>query len=142
MLSLAVATVIILSIAVTTVKSQSAAPQSQLNVVIQDVRKAELAGANPEEMQEMVTQLNGILELQNQNSTQNQAAINSALATIDSEASQIQTTAAQRTSVNHLTVYVTGFIGAIIATIATHLAVQFRVKHRIKRTFQMKIIPK
>jgi TolA-binding protein len=137
-----VLTVAILSITLTTVKSQSTDPQSQLNLVIQDVQKAEAAGANSEEMQGLVVQLNKIIELQNQNSTQNQPEINNALTTIDSEANQIQITASQRTSINHLTTYATGFIGAILATIVSHLTLQFWRKYQIKRTFQMKIIPK
>src|SRR5208282_4961238 len=137
-----VLTVTILSTTLATVKSQSGGPQSQFNLVIQDVQKAESAGANSEEMQGLVVQLNKIIELQNQNSTQNQPAINNALTTIDSEANQIQTTASQRTSINHLTTYATGFIGAILATIVSHLGLQFWRKYQIKRTFQMKIIPK
>jgi len=135
-------TLAILSITLTTVKSQSTGPQSQFNLVIQDVQKAESAGANSEEMQGLVDQLNRVIELQNQNSTQNQPEINNALTTIDNEANQIQTTASQRTSINHLTTYATGFIGAILATIISHFAIQFWRKYRIKRTFQMKIIPK
>jgi leucyl-tRNA synthetase len=131
-----------LSITVATVKSQSVGPQSQFNVVIQDVQKAETAGANSEEMQGLVNQLNKVLELQNQNSTQNQAVINNVLTTIDNEANQIQTAASQRTSINHLTAYAAGFIGAILATIVTHFGTQFWRKYRIKRTFQMKLIPK
>ncbi|HKM78907.1 MAG TPA: hypothetical protein VJZ03_07500 [Candidatus Bathyarchaeia archaeon] len=134
--------VAILSINLATVKSQLNGPQSQFNLVIQDVQKAESAGANSEEMQGLVVQLNRIIELQNQNSTQNQPEINGALTSIDSEANQIQTTASQRTSINHLTTYATGFIGAILATIVSHFALQFWRKYQIKRTFQMKIIPK
>jgi TolA-binding protein len=137
-----VLTVAILSINLATVKSQTTSPQSQLNLVIQDVQKAESAGANSEEMQGLVVQLNRIIQLQNQNSTQNQSEINNGLTTIDSEANQIQTTASQRTSINHLTAYATGLIGAMLATIVSHFALQFWRKYQIKRTFQMKIIPK
>ncbi len=138
-----VLTLVILSITRTTVTSQSTLPQSHFNLVIQDVQKAESAGANPEEMQGLVVQLNKIIELQNQNSTQNQQTeINNALTIIDGEANQIQTIASHRTSINHLTAYATGLIGAILATIVSHFALQFRRKYQIKRTFQMKLIPK
>src|SRR5208337_977301 len=86
-----VLTVAFLSINIATVTPQSTGPQSQFNLVIQDVQKAESAGANPEEMHGLIVQLNKIIELQNQNSTQSE--INNALTTISSEANKIQITA-------------------------------------------------
>jgi len=126
--------------------------QSQLNKTIQDVQRAESAGADTEEMNGLIIQLNYVLELQNQlnnipqedvnSRTKIVGQINSTISTIDAEANQIEMVASQRTLINHLVTYSSGAIAAAIATIACHYSILLWRKYRIKRTFQMRIIPK
>ena len=124
----------------------------QLNAVIQDIRKAESAGAKPGEMRQLIDQMNSVSQLQDQiqnlspqdigKKAQLLGEINSTLSSIDAQAIQLETTAAQRTYMDHVIAYSSGVIGAVIGTVAYYYGVLLYRRYRIKRTFQMKIIPK
>jgi hypothetical protein len=132
------------------VVSQSVNPQ--LSMVIQDIRKAESAGAERGEMQRLIDQMNSVSQLQDQmqnlspqdveKRAQLLGEINSTLSSIDAEANQLETIAAQRTYVGHVIAYSSGVVGAVIGTVAYYYGVLLYRRYRIKRTFQMKIIPK
>jgi hypothetical protein len=132
--------------------SQQGQAQPDLNKVIQDVQKAESSGANSAEMQTLLSQLNHVVELQDQmqnlspqdadKRTQDLVQINEILAAVDAEANHIAVIASQRRFFDHLSIYLSGVIGAVLATIAYHYSILLWRKYRIKRTFQMKIVPK
>lgn len=132
--------------------SQQKQAQPDLNRVIQDVQKAESSGATSAEMQALLFQLNYVVELQDQmqnlspqdadNRTKNLVQINETLAAVDAEANHIAVISSQRRFFNHLSIYLSGVIGAVLATIACHYSSLLWRKYRIKRTFQMKLIPK
>lgn len=134
------------------VASQSLTSQTDLNKVIQDVQKAQLAGANPDEIQKLVVQLNHVAELQNLLQTlppENTdrrirvlSEINSSLTTIDDEAIQLQSVASQRTSTSYVSIYSSGMVGAAVATAAYYFGCQLWRKHRIKRILRMRITAK
>jgi len=131
------------------VTAQSGSPQ--LNIVIKDVRKAEHAGARPQELEQLVNQLNSVIELEDQlNNLTSQESfkraqllteINSTLMGVDAEAIQLQTTASERTYVSHIVTYLSGVVGAIAVTIIFHFSLLMREKHRIKRALHSKIVP-
>ena len=134
------------------VTSQLSQPEPQLNKVIQDVLKAEMAGARPEEVRSLVTQLNFVIELeerlqnldqQDENSrTQLLGKISSTLTSVDAEANQVELTATQRTFTNDLITYSLVGAGAVGATLTYQYAISLRQKYRGKRVLRMQIIPK
>ena len=125
---------------------------SQLNIVIQDVRNAESSGANLKEMQMMVDQLNTVLNLQNQigslsdqdvvSKTRLLEQINTDLNSTDAQAKEISTIAAQRTFTGHVLAYTAALVGALVATILYHYCLLFWRKNRVSRTFRMTLAPK
>jgi hypothetical protein len=134
------------------VVSQPTNMQPSLNTVIQDVQKAEVAGANTAEMDGLLTQLNSVVALQNQlqnlspKDTQRQSELGgqiaSELTAIDMTANQTEIAASQRTSRDHILSYTIGVIGALVATVISHYSLLLWRKYRTKRAFQMKIVPK
>lgn len=132
------------------VASQSV--NTQLSMVIQDIRKAESAGARPSEIQRLVDRMNSVSQLQDQlqnlspqdveKRAQLLGEINSTLSSIDGEAIQLETAVAQRTYWGHVIAYSSGVVGAVIGTVAYYYGALLYQRYRIKRTFQMKIIPK
>ena len=132
--------------------SQSADSQPNLNKVIQDVLRAEGAGARPEELGNLLNELNSVNaledQLQNLNSqevdkrTQLLGEINNSLATIDIEANQIEMAASHRTFKDHIIIYSSGGVGAVLATLASHYISSLRRKYRGKRALQLKLVPK
>ena len=135
----------------TSVASQPVGSQMQLSKVIQDVHAAELSGANPDEMQNLSVQLNTMIALQVElqtlpsqeldERTQLSQQINNTLTSVDMQANQIATRAAERTSINHFVTYSSAMVGAVITTAGYHYGTLLRRKYRIKRTFRMKTIP-
>lgn len=125
---------------------------SQLNIVIEDVRNAESSGANTNEMHMMINQLNTVLNLQNQieslsdqdsaSKTRLLGQISTNLNSIDAQAKQISTIAAQRTYTAHVATYATALVGALVATILYHYCLLFWRKSRMRRTFRMTLAPK
>jgi len=132
--------------------SQSAESQPSLNRVIQDVQRAEAAGARPEELGKLVDELNSVnaLEDQFQNLSSQEAdkrsqllgEINNSLAAIDVEANQIDIAASQRTFTNHMIAYSSAVVGAVLTTVASHYLSSLWRKYRGKRALQLKIVPK
>ena len=132
--------------------SQSAESQPDLNKVIQDVQRAEAAGARPEELGRLINELNSVnaLEDQMQNLSSQEVAkrsqlleeINNSLATIDIEANQIDMAASQRTFTAHIIVYSSAAVGAALTTLASHYISLLWRKYRGKRALQLKIVPK
>ncbi|HKM79078.1 MAG TPA: hypothetical protein VJZ03_08365 [Candidatus Bathyarchaeia archaeon] len=134
------------------VGSQSNLQQQQLSKVIEDVLKAESAGAGPEEMGKLVAGLNSVLNLENQlqkpppqdSNQQSQllSQITSTLASVDAEANQIETIASHRTFTNHVATYSLGAFAAFLATVIFHYVILLRRRNRVKRVLRMKIIAK
>ena len=125
---------------------------SQLNIVIQDVRNAESSGADVNEMHMMIERLNTVLGLQNQieslsdqdaaSKTRLLGQINTDLNSIDAQAKEIGTIAAQRTFTAHVVTYTSALVGALVATILYHYCLLFWRKSRMSRTFRMTLAPK
>jgi pantothenate kinase len=136
----------------TSVASQAVDPSAQLNSVFQDVLKAEAAGATTKEIHGLLVELNSVLELQDQlqqlgpgdnyKRMNIQQQVNSTLVTVDSQANQIEETAAQRTFMNHIYLYGSGIIGALLVSLTYHYGVLLWRKQRIKRIFRMTVAPK
>ena len=134
----------------TLVTSQQSPPQ--LNQVIQDVLKAESAGASPEEIGKLTGELNSVIDLEDQlqnlgpqetdKRSQLLGEINNSLARVDAEANQVAIAAAQRTYTDHLVAYSVGFVGAVLATFTFHCAFSLRRRYRAKRALQLRIVPK
>ncbi|MGA8905852.1 MAG: hypothetical protein WB661_12685 [Candidatus Bathyarchaeia archaeon] len=132
--------------------TQSAEAQPNLNKVIQDVQRAEAAGARPEELGKLINELNSVNaledQLQNLNSqeadkrSQLLGEINNSLATIDIEANQIDIAASQRTFTDHMIVYSSAGVGAALTTLVSHYLSSLWRKYRGKRALQLKIVPK
>ena len=132
------------------VASQSEA--IQLNQAMQDIRRAESAGAEPGELQKLVDRMNYATQLQMEEQSlpaqdtdrkmKLQAEISSTLTSVDAEANQLEATAAERTYYGHLAAYSIALIGALIATAVYYYGLLFYKRYRVKRTFQMKIVPK
>jgi hypothetical protein len=144
--------IIALSVHPVLVVSQSTDYNTRLNNVIQDVQKAELAGARPEEINGLIVQLNSVVALQDelQNTpaqeadkrAQLTAQINNTLSTVDAQAIQLAAIASQRSHVDHMVTYSSGVVGAVIGTVACYCGILLWQKYRVKRTFRMRIIPK
>lgn len=134
------------------VGSQSNQQQPQLNKIIQDVLKAESAGAQPEEMTKLAAGLNSALSLEGtlQNLTPQDSSkqlqlltqINTTLTNVDAEANQIEINASQRTLAHQLITYSLGAILALIATLILNYIISLRRTYRAKRVLRMKIVPK
>jgi len=144
--------VLLLLVHSASVTSQSISTEIQLSKVIQDVQAAELSGANSDETRDLAVQLNTIIVIHDElqkltpvelgKRAQLDQQINRTLMSVDTQANEIATRASQRTSTNHLFVYSSGAVGALIATVVYHYGQLLRQRYRIKRTFQMKIIPR
>ena len=132
--------------------SQPAVSQPSLNKVIQDVQRAEAAGAQPEELGKLVDELNSVnaLEDQFQNLNSQEAGkrsqllgeINNSLAAIDIEANQVDIAASQRTFTNHMIAYSSAVVGATLTTLGSHFLSSLWRKYRGRRALQLKIVPK
>lgn len=131
------------------VTSQLVGSESQLNRVVQDVQKADSSGATPNEMRGLVTQLNSVIQLQNEltslpsQDTDRRAQvleqINRTLSSIDGEAIQIAANASERTSLNHSIAYSSAIAAAVLGTIVYYYGGLLWRKYRIKRIMEMKI---
>lgn len=134
-----------------TVVSQPVETQSQLNTVIQDVQKAELAGAKPQEINTLLVQLNSVIALQSElNNLPPQEAdkkaqltvqVSNLLSTVDLQAIQLAATASQRTQMDHVITYLSGLVAAAIGTVAYYSSILLWRKYRVKRTFRMSMVP-
>jgi hypothetical protein len=127
--------------------------EPRFNQVIVQVRRAESAGATKDEVGNLVRPLNRALELDQQalqltgpedaqQRTRLLAQVDEILGTVQSDATQLELVAAQRTFTNNAVAYLSGGIAAILGTIAFAYGLSIWRKYRIKRTFQMKVIPK
>lgn len=125
--------------------------EPRLGEVLGLVHRAEEAGANPEEIQELVVLLNRALALNDearrqasQNNMQQYAELlaeaNTILVEVQSRAEALETTSAQRTFTNRVFTYALGAVGALLATITYHYVTLFWRRYKTKRTFQMRII--
>jgi Asp-tRNA(Asn)/Glu-tRNA(Gln) amidotransferase C subunit len=143
---------VLLLIHPTLVTSQPSQSENQLNNVIQDVQKAERAGAQPEEIRKLIDQLNSVIYLESQiqnlgpqdadRRSQLLSEINSTLTNVVLQANEIETSASHRTFTNHLIAYSTGAIAAISATVVSNYLLHLRRKGRAERALRMRIIPK
>lgn len=116
---------------------------------LSSVRSAQMAGGTPNEIAPLVSLLNKALELNDQaaNSdsqtrSQLQTQISQQLATIETQAGQLESIASQRTFTNNVISYLSGGVGALMATLAYAYGLSFWRKYRVKRTFQMRISKK
>ena len=116
------------------------------------VHQAEVAGATREEITNLVVLLNKALQL-NEQATRSPtfeakrrgdllAQVNETLGTVETEASQVEVTAARRTLTTRTQAYLSGGILAVVSTFAYVIAVRFWREYRIKRTFQMRVFRK
>jgi methyl-accepting chemotaxis protein len=131
------------------VTSQLVGSDSQFNRVVQDVQKTDSSGATPDEMRGLVTQLNTVIQLQNEldslppQDTDKRAQaleqINRTLTSIDGEAIRIAVNASERTSLNHLVAYSSGIAAAVLGTIVYYYGTLLWRKYRIKRIMGMRI---
>ena len=147
---------IILMMLLTCLASQSQLEgQLQLgfNQALIQTRKAEASGATQAEISRLLVLLNRALELNQQalhlmrpedagKRAQLLAQVNDLLASIQSQGSQLEITASQRTFMNKVTAYGSAGLAALIATVAYVYLRRFWSEYRIKRTFQMRIVPK
>lgn len=117
------------------------------------VRRAESAGATPNEINGLIQLLNKALELNREalqlNSTsqsqERQTLLSQAdqtLTIVDSEAAKLTVTAARRSYYNLVLAYVGGVVAAVLGTLACVVVANIYQEYRIRRTFQMKVTPK
>ncbi len=134
-------------------QSNDQALQPGFNNVLLLVRHAEEAGATPTEVAPLVAGLNKALGLNTEVSALNQpnetqarqtvlGQLNGLLDGLGRNATQLESTASQRTLTNRVTSYIGGAIGALIGAILLGYCLAFLRKYRVKRTFEMRIIPK
>ena len=141
---------VILTVLLAHISTVAQANDETMNQVIRDVLKAEMAGATPDELSRLLTQLNGVLRLEGQlqNATdaekkaQLQITIGDQLASIDAEANQISLVASQRTYMEHLTVYTTAAIGAVFAAFVSEYALSLHRRLRTRSTLEWKVTTK
>ncbi len=140
-LALIISTIALLSLArPVNVTAQSTSDlQPFFNKVIIQVHKAESAGATANEVSALVALLNKAQDAQTRG---NIAQANETLNEVETKASQLETTASQRTLTSKILAYGSGGMAALLGTVAYSYGVSFWRKYRIKRTFQMRIIPK
>jgi hypothetical protein len=132
-------------------------PTSELNPrfnqVMVQVHKAESAGATETEVGDLLGRLNEALQLNEQilqltspsdagRRTQLLTQLDEKLDTLESEATQLEVVAAQRTFTNNVLAYVSGGVAAVLTTIAYAYGLSFWRRYRVRRTFRMKVIPK
>ena len=144
--------IVVISLITYPILARSQSENVQLSMTLQDLQRAESAGATPTEMQGLIDQMNSIIPLQSQlqnlpvqdtaRRVQLLGQINATLTSVDSQANQLETTASQRTYMNRVISYSSGIVGAIMATAAYYYGMVLYRRYRIKRTFQMKVIPK
>ncbi len=133
------------------VTSQQIQP-STMNSVIRDVLRAEMAGAQPEDIGRLATELNSVISLETQlqnlapqemsKRTQLLGEINNTLANVDAEANQFQAIASHQTFINRILTYVLGAVGAMLATVIFLFAISLQRRYRAKHALRMKISPK
>lgn len=126
--------------------------QPQFNEAIVQVHRAEAAGATPSEVAGLVMLLNKALEMNEvalglrPNDTQDRTSllsqVDAVLLNVQVRATQLESSAYQRTANTKILGYVFGGIGALLSTIAYAWGLSLWRRYRIKRTFQMKVIPK
>jgi glycerol-3-phosphate O-acyltransferase len=127
--------------------------QPHFNQAIIQVHKAESAGATTNEVAKLAVLLNKALELNEQalaltrpedalKRAQLLAQVDEMLDSVQSNATQLEAVASQRTFINSLVAYVSGGVAAFIATLAYAFGTSLWRRYRVKRTFQMKVIPK
>lgn len=134
------------------VTSQLPPSQPQLNDVIQEVLKAEKAGAQPEEMQKLGDELNSLLVLEDQlqnlapqesnKRSQLLGEINSKLVSVDLQAKEVEAAAAHRTMTEHIVIYSFSGIAALLATIVAYSTFLLLRRSRAKRALESRIVPK
>jgi hypothetical protein len=128
------------------------APQLQLNQVIQDVLKAESAGATPEEMERLAGEMNSVINLEDQlqslsaqeavKRSQLLGEIKTTMARVDADAKEVEITASQRTFTYRIVTYSLGALGAVLTTVVSHFTISLWRKYRVKRVLQLRIVPK
>lgn len=127
--------------------------QPRFGQMIVLVHQSESAGATSNDVVELVTLLNGALELNGealkltapsdaQKRAQLLAQVDEIFASVEDKAAQIQAVASQRTFTKTVVTYISGATAAFLGTIGCAYGISFLRGYRIKRTFQMKISPK
>jgi hypothetical protein len=117
------------------------------------VHQAESAGATPNEIAALVVLLNKAVELNGDalkltapsdanRRTELVSQVDQILITIQSQAHDLTTLAARRSSMNKALTYVGGILAAFVGTILFAFIVSFYRVYRTKRTFQMRITRK
>ena len=117
------------------------------------VRQAEMAGATPNEIAALAALLNKALELNSEalkltapgdanRRTELLSQVDQILITVQSQAHDLTTLAARRSSMNKALTYASGILAAFVGTILFGFTVSFYRAYRIKRTFQMRITRK
>lgn len=114
------------------------------------VQIAELAGARPSEVSQLVANLNKALELNRQAVKLNVpgesekrhellAQVDQILTTVQADGSELAVSSAQRSYNDRVLTYLWAAIAAILGTLIYGLTASFYQKYRIKRTMQMRI---
>jgi hypothetical protein len=117
------------------------------------VHQAEMAGATPNEIAALAALLNKALELNSEalklsgpgdadRRTQLISEVDQILITVQSQAHDLTTVAARRSSTNRALTYLSGIVAAFVGTVLFGFTVSFYRAYRIKRTFQMRITRK
>jgi hypothetical protein len=117
------------------------------------VRQAEMAGANPNEIEALVDLLNKALEMNGEalkltapgdanRRIELISNVDQFLITVQSQAHDLTRLAAYRSSTYRVLTYMSGIVAAFVGTILFGFTVSFYRAYRIKRTFEMRITRK
>lgn len=147
---------VILSLAISlgSVISQSTSKaEPGFGAALSSVHQAELAGATADEIRPLVTELNNALKLnlealrltspaQSANRSALLGQVDHTLINVQSNANDLQSSAAQRTFTNKVVTYIFGIVAAAVLTFVYAYGRGLWRRYRVKRTLQMRIVLK
>jgi len=130
----------------------SESENGQLNMTLEDLRRAELAGAKPSEMEGLISQMNSVAQFESQlqhlppqdatRRVELLEEVKNTLTSVDVQAIELAQIASQRTYVGRAVTYLTGVICAVIGTVGYYCGVMLYRRYRTRRIFRMKIVLK
>ena len=112
------------------------------------VHSAEMAGATPSDISDLVSLLNKALEMNQEAQQPNTPAderaqliaqVNQTLATVQTKAADLTSIYQERTSMDRIVAYIIGAAIALLGTILYEFAVVFYQRYRVGRTFDMRV---
>ena len=112
------------------------------------VHSAEMAGATPSDISDLVSLLNKALEMNQEAQQPNTPAderaqliaqVNQTLATVQTKAVDLTSIYQERTSMDRIVAYIVGAAIALLGTILYEFAVVFYQRYRVGRTFDMRV---